>query len=127
GGGGAARGGPAPAALARTFAMLEEYARAIAQSGATAVRLVATSATRDASNAAEFASGVQRILGVDPEVVTGLAEARLSFSGATAELSQGAAPSRGQSARPARIGEPRQPAPPFLFVDIGGGAPPFVL
>ena len=122
-----ATGRLAPAALARTFAMLEEYARAIAQSGATAVRLVATSATRDASNAAEFASGVQRILGVDPEVVTGLAEARLSFSGATAELSQGAAPSRSQSARPASVGEPGQPAPPFLVVDIGGGSTEFVL
>ena len=46
-----ATGRLAPDALARTFAMLEEYARAIADSGAGAVRLVATSATRDASTA----------------------------------------------------------------------------
>ena len=38
-----ATGRLAPAALARTFAMLEEYGQAIAQSGATAVRLVAPS------------------------------------------------------------------------------------
>src|SRR5260370_273128 len=89
-----ATGRLAPAALARTFAMLEEYEQAIAGSGATAVRVVATSATRDASNAAEFASGVRRILGVDPEVVSGAAEARLSFSGATGELGRGTGPGR---------------------------------
>jgi exopolyphosphatase / guanosine-5'-triphosphate,3'-diphosphate pyrophosphatase len=122
-----ATGRLAPAALARTFAMLEEYAQAIAQSGAAAVRLVATSATRDASNAAEFASGVRRILGVDPEVVTGSAEARLSFSGATAELAVGTPPSPGQSGQPASVSEPGQPAPPFLVVDIGGGSTEFVL
>jgi exopolyphosphatase / guanosine-5'-triphosphate,3'-diphosphate pyrophosphatase len=122
-----ATGRLAPAALARTFAMLEEYAQAIAQSGAAAVRLVATSATRDASNAAEFASGVRRILAVDPEVITGLAEARLSFSGATAELAPGAPPNPGQSGQPASAGEPGQPAPPFLVVDIGGGSTEFVL
>jgi exopolyphosphatase / guanosine-5'-triphosphate,3'-diphosphate pyrophosphatase len=122
-----ATGRLAPAALARTFAMLEEYAQAIARSGATAVRLVATSATRDASNAAEFATGVRRILGVDPEVVTGSVEARLSFSGATAELAHGALPSPGPSGQPADVSEPGAPAPPFLVVDIGGGSTEFVL
>src|SRR5262245_39460629 len=65
-----ATGRLAPEALARTFAMLAEYAEAISDARAEAVRLVATSATRDASNAAEFASGVQRILGIDPEVIS---------------------------------------------------------
>jgi exopolyphosphatase/guanosine-5'-triphosphate,3'-diphosphate pyrophosphatase len=108
-----ATGRLASAALARTFAMLEEYARAIDDSGARAVRLVATSATRDASNADEFGTGVKRILGVDPEVITGAEEARLSFSGATAELGRGTVPG--------------QPLPPFLVVDIGGGSTEFVL
>src|SRR5215472_12864124 len=74
-----ATGQLAPEALARTFAMLEEYGRVIADSGSEAVRLVATSATRDASNAEEFASGVRRILNVDPEVLSGDEEAYLSF------------------------------------------------
>ena len=108
-----ATGRLASAALARTFAMLEEYARAIDDSGARAVRLVATSATRDASNADEFATGVKRILGVDPEVISGAEEARLSFSGATAELGRGTVTG--------------QPSPPFLVVDIGGGSTEFVL
>src|SRR5260370_3843921 len=49
-----ATGKLAPEALARTFAVLTQYARTISDSGASAVRMVATSATRDASNADEF-------------------------------------------------------------------------
>jgi exopolyphosphatase / guanosine-5'-triphosphate,3'-diphosphate pyrophosphatase len=109
-----ATGRLAPDALARTLGMLTEYARAIDQAGATAVRMVATSATRDASNAAEFVRGVVAILGVEPEVITGAAEARLSFTGATAELT-----------RPADTAG-RLP-PPYLVVDIGGGSTELVV
>jgi exopolyphosphatase / guanosine-5'-triphosphate,3'-diphosphate pyrophosphatase len=110
-----ATGRLAPEALDRTFRVLTEYATTIADSGARAVRMVATSATRDASNADDFRSGVRRILGIDPEVITGAQEAQLSFSGATAELT---------GTRPAGDGNPE---PPFLVVDIGGGSTEFVL
>jgi len=99
----------APEALARTMAVLREYADVIARSGAQAVRMVATSATRDADNAAEFVRLVKEVLGVAPEVLTGAEEAVLSFTGATAELAAG--PDRG----------------PFLVADIGGGSTEFVL
>lgn len=94
-----------PAALERTFAVLRRYAELIKATGAVAVRMVATSATRDAANAIEFTSGVRAILGVDPEVISGDEEAALSFDGATAEL-----------ATPG----------PYLVVDIGGGSTEFV-
>jgi exopolyphosphatase / guanosine-5'-triphosphate,3'-diphosphate pyrophosphatase len=110
-----ATGRLAPEALDRTFRVLGEYARQIKAAGAVAVRMVATSATRDASNAAEFADGVLRVLGVTPEVISGGEEARLSFAGATAEL----------AADPAAGTGPR-PEPPFLVVDIGGGSTEFV-
>ncbi|MGN6791867.1 MAG: Ppx/GppA phosphatase family protein, partial [Streptosporangiaceae bacterium] len=113
-----ATGRLAPEALARTFAMLEQYAKAISDSGAEAVRLVATSATRDASNSDEFTKGVQRILGIDPEVISGAEEAYLSFSGATAEL--------GAPDEPGSAGPAGRPEPPFLVVDIGGGSTEFV-
>ncbi len=109
-----ATGSLAPEALDRTFAVLRDYARTIADSGASAVRMVATSATRDASNAEVFTAGVRKILGIDPEVVTGAQEAYLSFSGATAELAH---------ERPG----PAKPESPFLVVDIGGGSTEFVL
>ncbi|MGO8957711.1 MAG: exopolyphosphatase [Streptosporangiaceae bacterium] len=105
-----ATGRLAPEALDRTFRVLAEYAAEITAAGARPVRMVATSAIRDASNAAEFTQGVHRLLGEEPEVVTGDEEARLSFAGATAELADGA-----------RL------VPPYLVVDIGGGSTEFVL
>jgi exopolyphosphatase / guanosine-5'-triphosphate,3'-diphosphate pyrophosphatase len=107
-----ATGRLSPLALARTLGVLRQYAESISAAGALAVRMVATSASRDASNAAEFSRGVVDILGVAPEVITGTEEARLSFTGATAELAgpdQGALP------------------PPYLVVDIGGGSTEFVV
>jgi exopolyphosphatase/guanosine-5'-triphosphate,3'-diphosphate pyrophosphatase len=100
----------APEALARTMAVLRDYADLIMDAAAEVVRMVATSATRDASNAAEFTRQVKEILGVAPEVLTGSQEAVLSFTGATAELV--AALDDGG---------------PFLVADIGGGSTEFVL
>jgi len=98
----------APTALTRTIEVLREYADVIAGFAAESVRMVATSATRDASNAADFVRRVSDVLGVEPEVLTGAGEAMLSFTGATAEL---AADQGG----------------PFLIADIGGGSTEFVL
>jgi exopolyphosphatase / guanosine-5'-triphosphate,3'-diphosphate pyrophosphatase len=109
-----ATGRLAPDALDRTFGVLAEYAGIIKASSVRAVRMVATSATRDAANAAEFTAGVTRILGTAPEVLTGGQEAALSFAGATAELA-------GQAAGGAQI------AAPYLVTDIGGGSTEFVL
>jgi exopolyphosphatase / guanosine-5'-triphosphate,3'-diphosphate pyrophosphatase len=120
-----ATGRLAPDALGRTFRVLEDYARAIQQASAGPVRMVATSATRDAANAAEFVGGVTKILGVAPEVLSGDEEARLSFTGATAEL----APALRGAAVAARLdAAERLPelAPPYLVVDIGGGSTEFV-
>lgn len=103
-----ATGRLAPESVARTLEALRGYAAIISESGATAVRMVATSAARDAKNAADFVRGVREVLGADPEVLSGDQEARLSFAGATAELA----------------GDP--PAP-YLVADIGGGSTEFVL
>src|SRR6266480_4536799 len=87
-----ATGRLAPAALARTMGALRSYAELVAAAGATAVRMVATSATRDAANAADFVAGVRGVLGVGPEVLSGDEEALLSFTGATTELAAAARP-----------------------------------
>ena len=68
-------------ALERTLAVVEDYAGRCRELGAQSVRFVATSATRDASNRAVFVEGVRELLGVEPEVVSGQEEARLSFAG----------------------------------------------
>ncbi len=97
------------AALARTFAACERFAALLADLGATRVRFVATSATRDASNREEFLEGVLARLGVAAEVASGDEEAALSFTGATREL-----PAAGLTG-------------PYLVVDIGGGSTEIVL
>ncbi len=106
-----ATGRLADEALARTFAACEAYAAVIKDFGATEVRFVATSATRDASNRADFVAGVRARLGVEPQVISGDEEANLSFRGATQALADEG------------FGHPT----PYLVVDIGGGSTEFVL
>jgi len=96
-----------PAALERTRVALIDYADLIAEHGAEAVRMVATSATRDAANRDEFTTMVARILGIAPEVITGTEEAALSFLGAASAVSD-------------RL-------QPLLVADIGGGSTELVL
>jgi exopolyphosphatase / guanosine-5'-triphosphate,3'-diphosphate pyrophosphatase len=111
-----ATGRLAPEAIERTRRVLAEYAASARELGATAVRMVATSATRDAANRADFERMVQTTLGQLPDVVPGREEAELSFLGATGSLDAAAA----------AHGSP-PPRPPFLVVDIGGGSTEFVL
>lgn len=108
-----------PQALERTFEALRSYAGIMAghgvEPGPNTVRMVATSATRDAANRQEFVEGVRAVLGVEPEVITGDEEAELSFVGATAEFEAEEAEAGGGLRRP------------FLVVDVGGGSTEFVL
>jgi exopolyphosphatase/guanosine-5'-triphosphate,3'-diphosphate pyrophosphatase len=97
----------APEAIERTRLALTSYAAQIRELGAERVRMVATSASRDAENAADFRAVVVDTLGVAPDVITGDEEARLSFTGAVRGLA-GA-------------------EPPYLVADIGGGSTELVL
>ena len=98
----------APEALERTLAAARRYADECRELGVEATRFVATSASRDAENRQDFVDGVLDALGVEPEVVDGQEEARLSFRGATGVLAG------------------RHPGP-FLVVDLGGGSTELVL
>jgi exopolyphosphatase / guanosine-5'-triphosphate,3'-diphosphate pyrophosphatase len=102
----------APAAIARTRAALTDYTRLLARFDVPKVRMVATSATRDAANRQEFFAMTAEVLaaavpGATAEVITGEQEAALSFRGAIAELDCAQAP--------------------FLVVDLGGGSTELVL
>jgi exopolyphosphatase / guanosine-5'-triphosphate,3'-diphosphate pyrophosphatase len=96
------------AGLRRTGDVLSRYATIIRQHRVQRVRVVATSATRDAENRDAFVSMVEHILRAPPEVVSGDEEARLSYAGATRGLPVGV-------------------TAPYLVVDIGGGSTEFVL
>ena len=111
-----ATGRLAPEAIERTRRVLAEYAAQARELGAERVRMVATSASRDAANRDEFEAMVVATLGQLPDVVPGVEEAELSFLGATASL-----------AAAARAHGTPEPQPPYLVVDIGGGSTEFVL
>ena len=93
-------------ALARTFAVCDEFADIIENLNVDHVRFIATSAARDVSNRQTFFDGVRARLGVDVDVISGVEEARLSAEGV-----------RGGVDAP-------QPA---LIIDIGGGSTELVV
>lgn len=95
----------APEAVARTLAVLAEYRELMDRHHVRRARLVATSAARDATNAEDFLTAAQEVTGVPPELLTGLEEGVLSFTGATAHL-------------PADRTGPGK----VLVVDVGGGS-----
>jgi exopolyphosphatase/guanosine-5'-triphosphate,3'-diphosphate pyrophosphatase len=102
----------APEAIARTRVALTDYAELLRVHGVERVRMVATSATRDAANREVFFAMTAEVLGaVIPgsvaEVISGAAEAALSFSGAVGELDSAGAP--------------------FVVVDLGGGSTEIVV
>jgi exopolyphosphatase/guanosine-5'-triphosphate,3'-diphosphate pyrophosphatase len=97
----------APEAIERTRVALASYVADCEREQVEQVRMVATSATRDAANRDEFRDMVLRTLGAEPEVISGREEAELSFVGAVRELTD--------------------TATPRLVADIGGGSTELVL
>ena len=126
-------------ALERTLAVVEDYADRCRELGAQSVRFVATSATRDASNRAVFVEGVRELLGVEPEVVSGQEEARLSFAGSLLGADGGGAfpgADAGHAAGPTGPGDAAGPEADIrpdaagtrrLVTDLGGGSTELVL
>lgn len=92
-------------AIARTIEALSGFGGALADSGASRVRAVATSATRDAANREEFLDRAEAVLKIRPDVISGAEEAALAFTGATRAFRE---------------------APPYIVIDVGGGSTEFV-
>jgi exopolyphosphatase/guanosine-5'-triphosphate,3'-diphosphate pyrophosphatase len=97
----------APEAVERTRVALVDYAVAARRKGVEKIRMVATSATRDASNRDEFFAMTREVLGTEAQVISGDEEARLSFTGA--------------------VGDQDPDDGPFVVVDVGGGSTELVL
>ena len=91
-----------PEAMAATLRALKRFQRAVQAHGADRIRIVATSAMRDARNAAAFQAWVKAETGWNLEVISGLEEGRLIHLGVT-----GTEPGAG-----GRV----------LLVDLGGGS-----
>ncbi len=91
-----------PDAVERTLGVLREYRSIMDTARVGRLRLVATSAVRDAANGDEFLRRAGEVVGGTAELLSGDEEGRLAYAGATAglELSGGSA----------------------LLLDIGGGS-----
>jgi exopolyphosphatase/guanosine-5'-triphosphate,3'-diphosphate pyrophosphatase len=95
-------------AMHRVFDTLERYRAEIAEHNCERAVAVLTSAVRDSANGQEFAEAVRSRYGLEPHVLSGDDEARLTFLGATSE--------RDPSDRT-----------PTLLLDIGGGSTELVI
>jgi exopolyphosphatase / guanosine-5'-triphosphate,3'-diphosphate pyrophosphatase len=89
------------AALGRTLTTLAEYAAVCGEYGVARLRVTGTSAVRDARNRDEFFTGVEKLTGRPPDLLSGEAEARTTFLGALSDVAEHG---------------------PVLVVDIGGGS-----
>src|SRR5882757_6348954 len=91
-----------PEAIALAVKVLRRFHRAAQKAGADSVRVVATSALRDARNSRAFAEWVRSATGWRVEIISGLEEARLIHLGLISGL--------------------RLTSSPVLMVDLGGGS-----
>jgi exopolyphosphatase/guanosine-5'-triphosphate,3'-diphosphate pyrophosphatase len=95
-------------AIERTLSVLRDYRKSMDAHGVVRARMAATSAARDATNASDFLNAAKEVTGVEPELLSGEQEGRLSFRGATSDL-------------------PSTSDAPELVVDIGGGSTELVV
>lgn len=91
-----------PGPVTETAAVVADFHRRARELGAVAVRVIATSAAREAVNADDLRRAVQAASGLDLEILTGDQEARWGFAGVTTD--------------------PRLADQPLLLLDVGGGS-----
>jgi exopolyphosphatase/guanosine-5'-triphosphate,3'-diphosphate pyrophosphatase len=91
-----------PKAITQTVRVLSRFHRAATSAGADRVRIVATSAVRDARNASSFLEWVRSETGWNPEIISGIEEGRLIHLGVLSNM--------------------RISTWPLLLIDLGGGS-----
>ena len=96
-----------PDAIHRTATAVGRFAKTAKTSGVTSIRVIATSAARDAVNQSELVIAIRTESGIEPEVISGEKEADWVYSGVT---SSGPLSNH-----------------PLLIIDIGGGSTEFIL
>lgn len=96
-----------PEAIANTADAVAKFAAQARALNAMSLRVIATSAARDATNTADLITAIEKVAGVPLEIITGDQEADWAFHGVTtdAELAQ----------------------VPLLILDVGGGSTEFIL
>jgi exopolyphosphatase/guanosine-5'-triphosphate,3'-diphosphate pyrophosphatase len=96
-----------PAAVAATGNAAAGFAMKAGELNAVSIRVIATSAARDARNVEDLVQAVRSASGLDMEILTGDQEADFAFQGVTTD--------------------PRYADSPFLLLEVGGGSSQFIL
>lgn len=94
-------------AILQTAKAVTEFVRRAQGLEASSIRIIATSAARDARNQAEFRQAIERAAGLKIEIISGEQEADWAFQGVTSD--------------------PNLASQPLLLLDVGGGSTEFIL
>jgi len=94
-------------AMAKTAAAAASYAAKAKELGASSVRIIGTSAARDARNGAQLAEAIRQESGLAMRILSGKEEAEWAFRGVASD--------------------PRLARWPALVLDVGGGSTEFIL
>ena len=96
-----------PQAIAQTAAIVAAFAALALKQNVSALRVVATSAARDAKNSDELRAALERVTSLKLEIISGEQEAEWVFRGVTTD--------------------PVLAGLPLLILDVGGGSTEFIL
>ena len=96
-----------PEAIARTAEAVWEFAEIARERNAVSVRVIATSAARDAVNPTDLTMAIERASGLKTEIISGAREAEWAFQGVATD--------------------PELAKQPLLLLDVGGGSTEFIL
>jgi len=96
-----------PESIARTAEAVWEFGEIAREKDAATIRVIATSAARDAVNPRDLTHAIERASGLKTEIISGAREAEWAFQGAATD------------AKLARQ--------PLLLLDVGGGSTEFIL
>ena len=96
-----------PAPIAHTASVVARFVALARDAGAESIRVIATSAARDAENAADLLEAVRRAAGLRVEIISGDKEAEWVFRGVTSH--------------------PGLPRKSLLILDVGGGSTEFII
>ncbi len=96
-----------PDAIAQTANAVADFVRIAHENNSNSVRAFATSAARDAVNAHDLVSSIERAAALKLEIISGEQEAEWAFQGATSGTDLGKTP--------------------LLLLDVGGGSSEFIV
>src|ERR1039457_5585804 len=96
-----------PETIAHTAEAVWEFSEIARERNSQSIRVIATSAARDAMNPTDLTSAIERASGLKTEIISGAREAEWVFQGVTTD--------------------PELASHPGLLLDVGGGSKEFIL